>query len=126
MTTSLTDEQAEALGRRLLAKGCPWRAGMRWVSLRAAPLPDVEGRTTEPVPMRSPYGGAWPDLRDAATRGCVLEALREKVGDPWLHVGRRLAGWGVWTSKSTPMPMCIAKADTEAEALVRAWEATND
>lgn len=28
----------------------------------------------------------WPDLRDAATRGAVLEALRDKEGDQTLHL----------------------------------------
>ena len=64
-----------------------------------------------------------PDLTDPATLGCLLALVREAWGDPHLHVGRRIAGWGVWTSASTPMPQCVGKGDAEAEALVAALEA---
>lgn len=65
----------------------------------------------------------FPDLTDPATLGCLLARVREAWGDEHLHIGRRIAGWGVWTSASTPMPQCVGKGDTEAEALVAALEA---
>ena len=68
-----------------------------------------------------------PDLDDPATLGCLLALVREAWGDPHLHVGRRIAGWGVWTSCSTltasPLPECVGKADSEAAVLVAALEA---
>jgi len=67
--------------------------------------------------------GWLPDLTDPATLGCLLALVREAWGDQHLHVGRRIAGWGVWTSQSTPLPECVGKGDTEAEALVAALDA---
>lgn len=68
------------------------------------------------------WAEAMPDLDDPATVGCLLALVRGAWGDQHLHVGRRIAGWGVWTSQSTPFPECVGKGDTEAEALVAALE----
>ena len=68
-------------------------------------------------------GDLLPDLTDPATVGALLALVREAWKDPHLHVGRRIAGWGVWTSESTPLPQCVGKGDTEAEALIAALEA---
>jgi hypothetical protein len=93
---------------------------MRWIGS----LSENTGRLGDvfrPVPG---FVGAYvPDLTDPATLGCLLALVREAWGDPHLHVGRRIAGWGVWTSESTPLPQCVGKGDTEAEALVAALEA---
>jgi len=127
--------------RAVACKGWRWMPGMRakhpnWRGYRvshvgltgmfgacryASPMGGVERAVVAlPVPTSS---DVLPDLTDAATLGCLLALVREAWGDSDLHVGRRIAGWGVWTSESTPLPLCVAKADTEAEALVAALEA---
>ena len=73
--------------------------------------------------IRDIHATALPDLSDPCTLGALLALVREAWGDPHLHVGRRIAGWGVWTSQSTPLPECVGKGDTEPEALVAALEA---
>ena len=77
--------------------------------------------TTGIIGERAPLDMGFPDLEDPATLGCLLALVREAWGDPHLHSGRRLLGWGVWIS--TTMVRCVGKADTEAEALVAALEA---
>lgn len=51
---------------------------------------------------------ARPDLRDPATRGCVLELVREAWSEPRAHAWTFADGY-----------------PTEAEALVAAWEAAS-
>lgn len=144
----MTDEQAEALGRRLLAAGCPWVAGMRFQGFPGWWVTDRNARSIsflEDGYYRSILLGEmvkWdvfrvgvPDLECAATRGAVLEALRKKRSDASLHVicfwsrdspgragGKKGGRWGVrsgiWADKS------VLFGATEAEALVLAWEAS--
>lgn len=95
--------------------------GMHGACRYASPMGGVEWAVVAlPVPTSS---DVLPNLSDPATLGCLLALVREAWGDPHLHVGRRIAGWGVWTSASTPLPQCVGKGDTEAEALVAALEA---
>ena len=78
---------------------------------------------------RYPRRSVLPDLTDPATLGCLLALVREAWGDPTAcaapdglgHVAFQI--WGVWTSQSTPLPECVGKGDTEAEALVASLEA---
>ena len=87
---------------------------------RSVVYEDSDGAVHEGLVSRSDV----PDLADPATLGALLALVRVAWGDPHLHAGRRIAGWGVWTSQSTPLyPVCVAKGDTEAEALVAALEA---
>lgn len=106
-----------------MAAGCPWRAGMLTVLGDRFDL-DYRGRVrTEDAfgEWQAPAAGDLPDLREAATRGAVLEALREKVEDETLHVW-----WshqcGHWVLSGSGRDI-IEQATTEAEALVLAWEA---
>ena len=130
----MNDEEAEALGRRLLAAGCPWQAGMviqresRHLGTVRRRLwgddcdgdwfADPDGSRCVGDPARSDF---WADLRDAATRGAVLEALREERMDRRIHL--------VYTQDQYSRPVWTATsyrargAETEAEALVLAWGA---
>ena len=76
-----------------------------------------------PIDGHGALPDALPDLTDPCTVGGLLALVRVAWGDEHLHVGRRIAGWGVWTSASTPLPQCVGKGDTEAGALVVALEA---
>lgn len=110
------------LGRRLMAAGCPWRAGML----------DTDGYIVVSAPedvtaeLARPYGSLFmgrpgiPDLSDAATRGAVLEALRERLGDPRAH----LVPGDDWEVRSGDGAGLYGDGETEAAALVAAWEAT--
>ena len=105
----MTDLSKRAVG----LKGWRWLPGM-------LALPPKADRCQRDSQMMV---GRLPDLTDPATLGCLLALVREAWGDEHLHNGRRIAGWGVWTSASTPIPQCVGKGDTEAEALVAALEA---
>lgn len=140
----LTNEQAEALGRRWLAAGGRWRDGMATGNGHprrmlfntsstgatygyALPLPVRKG-----IPRRPPCPAldreAWPDLRDPATRGACLAVVRERWGDSAMHLRPVASGWGAFTMRVSlggdapaPLYLCVAGA-TEAEALVDALE----
>ena len=67
-----------------------------------------------------------PDLSDAATKGCVLQLIREAWDDPTFHVwhSRQLDGW-TWTARGQHSSL-YASPDvfpSEEEALLDAWEA---
>ena len=108
------------LARRALAcKGWRWMPGMLQVV-----TPKQAGGTGCVIRYDGiGISGALPDLTDPAMLGCLLALVREAWDDAHMHVGRRIAWWGVWTSQSTPFPLCVGKGDTEAEALVAALEA---
>jgi len=114
------------LARRAVA--CP---GWRWLPgmltegwrLTCVSLHDGAWSATSTLTPTQYHYPTLPNLEDPATLGCLLALVRAAWGDEHLHVGRRIAGWGVWTSESTPLPQCVGKADTEAEALVLALEA---
>ena len=91
----MTDDEARDLGERLVAcKGFRWMPGMLVHSGGAVRLTDggesmlVVGQWEVPNGSGSSlfdgwlHDNAWPDLRDAATRGCVLQLLCDMYGDP--------------------------------------------
>lgn len=108
----MTDEQATALGRRLVA--CKGFRAMRGML-------DMQGRTwDQSLLWRWSNDVDVPDLRDPATLGCVLAMVREAWNEPTMHV-RWNAGIGRWDVVARySFPAC---AKTEAEALVAALEA---
>lgn len=100
----MTREQAEALGRWALAAG--WEHHRRQLSF----------------PLPSDFGPPVPDFRDetGATRGILLEQVREAWGQPHLYClySEPHGQWCVTFGKGY-----VAWADTEPEALVAALEA---
>ena len=144
----VNDAEARALGERYLAAGGEWRAGMRGVLPASGHGGRVylgshgvlcwQGEESGYVagwPEWAAIAGGWPDLRDPATRGAVLEVLRERLGpvflapDPdevdadgdgatrYLPTVRqwRVVSWVTWET--------LAAGPTEAAALVAALEA---
>lgn len=129
----MTDEQAEALGRRYLAAGGKWRRGMVTprgnLVLRTEPedrsgLHDVFLRCSPHDEVRA---DAVPDVRDPATLGCLAAEVRERWGEPEMFAA---------TQHDTPHDewwvVCIgdewenhvkAGGHTEAEAWIAALEA---
>ena len=110
------------LAKRVIAcKHWRWMPGMR--------LQNGYILKDEDFPTLGDECGWFPDLTDPATLGCLLALVREAWGDPTAcaapdglgHVAFQI--WGVWTSQSTPLPECVGKGDTEAEALVASLEA---
>ena len=123
----MTDAEARALGERL--KACPgfrWMLGMtaRWKCGRTGALNYAVsfgegGGFSIPVALRDE--APWPDIRDAATRGCVLELVRRALGDYDTHpICEDEASWGVWRAGPG---VCLGYGSTEIEALVIALEA---
>jgi len=108
----MTDAEAEALGRRLVAcKGFRVMRGMR----------DMQGRTWTPDLLWRWHETDMPDLRDPATLGCVLALVRVAWGDPRLACVPWRLKWAVdrvWERNGR-----LSAAHTEAEALVAALEA---
>ncbi len=142
---TITDERAIELGRAVAA----WDA--RWWSAGMRTMPDRDGRVwrlswkddertaynlTQESGRRLRHsapcvGGMIPDLRDAATLGCLLGLVRLAWGDSGASVwhDRRAGVWswmadgcihGVWR------PSDADGYETEAEALVAALEAADD
>lgn len=65
---------------------------------------------------------ALPDFRDAATRGVLLQQVRERWDDPWLCVAWTGVVWICVDRHGIGLvPPC--RADTETAALVAALEA---
>ena len=80
MTTQLTDEQAKAIGLRV--KTALRRAGiLDELLLHRGVVNGVGGH------RGLTSTDWWPDLRDGASRGALLELLREWHGEPTLTVG---------------------------------------
>jgi hypothetical protein len=119
----MTDTEEEAVGRRLLAcKGFRVMRGML----------DMQGRTWgRDLLWRWRNDLDVPDLRDAATLGCLLELVREAF--PGCHAepngapewdgydeAERDNWWAVFTCGPHRL---MANGATEAEALVAALEA---
>lgn len=121
----MTDDYTEgrrALARRVVACSCwAWRPGMAWEVVREAPLEAVRGRVLDSDPWTrdgwTPYPGAVPVLDDPATRGCLLQLVRDAHDDPSAsthHVASR-----VWIVDVESAP----DGYDEVEALVLALEA---
>lgn len=107
----MTDAEAEALGKRLVAcKGFRPLRGML----------DMQGRSWDgSLLFRWRSDVDVPDLRDPATLGCVLALVREAHG-------RRCytqAVGGYWAVQNDDTEQAWGAEATEAEALVAALEA---
>lgn len=109
------------LGKRLRAcKHWRWTSGMRAKGSRNLP-----GASFRVVQDRKVFIGEWseaiPDLSDPATRGCVLQLIREAWGDPVFSVSYafRDSGWK-WFSQLQDCPVLF---DSEEETLINALEA---
>lgn len=110
----MTDAEAEALGRRLVA--CRHFRPMRGMR-------DLQGRTWTPdLLWRWTPGVDVPDLRDPATRGCVLELVREAHACLFLQVSVSISREHGYRFECSPHHKG-KWVDTEAEALVAALEA---
>ena len=111
----MTDEEAIALGKRVVS--CKHFRPMRGML-------DMQSRTWD-----SSLLWRWhnevdvPDLRDAATLGCLLALVREAYGQPLVSVKWSIDGWRVINTEGKAWCWRIAKGASEAEALVAALEA---
>ena len=103
----MTDQDQDLARRAVLCDGWRWMPGMTyWID-----------------PWRADrFDYCLPDLSDPCTLGGLLALVREAWDDPHMHVYPDLA-WCVYNFKSTSLPVCVGKGDTEAEALVAALEA---
>jgi hypothetical protein len=106
----MTDAEAEALGRRLVAcKGFRVMRGML----------DMQGRTWgRDLLWRWAPGVDVPDLRDPATLGCLLALVREA----WKDLQMCTYGRGLWDVVSKSEEIVTQDWESEAEALVAALE----
>ncbi len=118
----MTREQAEAVGRRALAAGFEPRNGMCY--RRGKRHLEMPSRVIDAVCWIPPDDGDWwPDFRDAtgATRGVLLEQVREAMQDPHAHTL-----WDAqngWTVMSHVFQCLIGvHQDHEAGALVAVLE----
>lgn len=140
----MTDKQWQELGRRAVAcKGWRWVPGMLAKGGHWPPARIIATRDNECEPPEVELAWSWdrgdggnptglyPDLRDAATLGCLLGLVRLAWGDSGASVwhDRRAGVWswmadgcihGVWR------PSDADGYETEAEALVAALEAADD
>lgn len=131
----MTPEQAEVLGRRLVAcKHFRWMPGMlrddghRFIGLDATngeehgfvATAEEGGGTHWCWPQHLRDAKCCPDPRDPATVGCLLALVREAWRTPDACLYYRDDGWhvGSYLDDSETDPF-----DTEAEALVAALEA---
>jgi hypothetical protein len=129
MPTDLTDAEARALGERWLKAAGPnlegWRSGM--LDNHGRRVIRADAFTVEWTRYDADLH-PWPDPRDPATRGAMLEVVRERLADPSAHLvppSPRDPGdvWTFWGQGRDGMGRCYAFARTEAEALVAALEA---
>ena len=70
--------------------------------------------------------GIEPDLTDGATKGALLEAVREAYGDPTAYVMPDGDTWVVWAcipGDDARSKDGVAEGPTEGAALLAAWEA---
>ena len=116
--------------------GFRWMPGMRdqygvrvaWVKPDVSPeyiggIRDGDDRT-RPVNAALSHDSV-PDLTDPATRGCLLELVRDAWAHDWVWVAPsppdRLP-WAVWSWRGGN-PAVVAAGHTQAEALILALEA---
>lgn len=142
----MTGDEAETLGRRALSAGFRWGAEGALYRTGAEPQEewrcfaaddgdglgpwfvsgegDVYGAEEESAPLAMIFN-PWPDFRDAATIGVLVEQVRERWGQPMhsapaLTVPRRtVCEWRVWSASGLNRYWAGA---TEAEAWVAALE----
>ncbi len=123
-------------------KGFPWRVGMlstdghRILAVGADGLPSVWAVERYGAPRIIHYapfmGDVWTRARpvedDGATKGALLEVVREAWKDPGVVCSPALTGqiqiefWEVWPF-ARHLPDLIATGPTEFAALLAAWEA---
>ena len=110
----MTEAEAEALGKRLVAcKGFRPLRGML----------DMQGRTWgADLLFRWSNDVDVPDLRDPATLGCLLALVREAHGVPFLQVSVKISREHGYQFDCHPHHRG-QWVDSEAEALVAALEA---
>jgi hypothetical protein len=67
----------------------------------------------------------FPDLSDAATKGCVMQLVREAWDDPEAHFALGATGWTLMSGESRVADVMYPSrpSDDEAEAMVTAMEA---
>jgi hypothetical protein len=63
-----------------------WVPGMRCIAMRAEPLEPIITRVPDNTRGWKPYENSLPDLRDAATLGCLLMLARKAWQDETLYV----------------------------------------
>lgn len=135
------DDDLIKLGRRAVAcVGWRWMGGMSGVwamggvwrhwrcygvgvgsSIKAVVYLGPEG---EELPKIMSIGSTYrclPDLSDPATRGCVLELVREAWGDPRTHLRGMESDWVA--VRTLGLGVASGWHSTEAEVLVSALEA---
>lgn len=94
----MINEEAEALGRRWIAAGGGWRAGMAAIH---------ENGSAHRLAMSTQMSEAWwPDLRDPATRGAALEVVRERWRSAFAHARQR----GSFVVKTTTYQQAVEVA----------------
>lgn len=103
------------------AVACPrwrWLPGM--LTLAGYRVSDEDAETDAPTP----FADDVPDLRDSATRGCVLTLVREAWDDPLMcPVGYVIEGRVRWRFDSDDHPVGdLYDCDSEAQVLVEALE----
>jgi hypothetical protein len=120
----MTNEEAEALGRRALAAGFQDReveSGSMWTIL--GPLGCMSCRPSSPDGLAD--AGWWPDLRDWATLGVLVGQVREKAGDPTLCSSAKLFRDGkIWWFVSGENGLETTLYTIEAESWVAVLEAS--
>jgi len=95
-----------------------WMTGMRWRVTRDAPLESLEGRVRgSRGRSEAPYPGAWPDVDDPATAGCLLvllgpgAAVLAPTTPPWPGGPMRYTGPGI--HQALPLGRaCVAVAES--------------
>jgi hypothetical protein len=112
--------------RAVACKGWRWLPGM--LTMDGVRIYAVEGDTFDGFDNDSEYVDhpvsalEWPDFTDAATRGCLLELVREAWGEPSLTVVFTGEWWDC-DCCGWPETRCAGLSGlTEAEALVAALE----
>jgi hypothetical protein len=117
----MTDTEAEAMGRRLVA--CRHFRAMRGMR-------DMQGRTWTPdLLWRWAPGVDVPDMRDPATLGCLLALVREaweprRGTDHIASTVHTTTGWGVGARVGSECfaAIILPAFSSEAHALVAALE----
>ena len=135
----MTDAEVTALGRRAVAcKAWRWMPGMLHAGgIGERVLAVCDRYLTVAWPhvdtiATSTLDGAFPDLRDPATVGCLLALVREAWHEPRFCVGFRPRGRAdptpdLWYVEAdcggSVIPATLLFHRTEAEALIAALEA---
>lgn len=131
------------LSRRAVAAGWKWQAGAALAELidglpaRVIGVTEYDGATLLHLSfglhdVDGYYAELWmlPDFNDLATRGVLLQQVRERWGDPGLYVQGQYSNgiwnWRVWGGKPHGGTFNLATErwhDSESAALVAALEA---